>query len=176
MKIRWAGTIAIMIMFIAIFAGCGDSATTTTGTTMLMTTSMTAVDSGTLDPCSLVTKTDIATIMGEPVTERQYKEVSGGKSCSYTTVQQPPRVATLTIISPCSMADYSNLPADNTMMVEGIGMHAMWDKTILTVHTMNNSCLMVSGGGGPRGGNATDDAPALANARQIAQKMIAGGA
>ncbi|MHB0867262.1 MAG: hypothetical protein ACYC6B_06925 [Thermoleophilia bacterium] len=171
MKIRNAGAIAIMIMLIAIFAGCGDDAKTTT------TTSATLTESGAaLDPCELVTRTDIEAIMGEPVTNRQYTEISGGKSCSYTTVQQPPRVATLTIISPCSMADYSNLPANNTMMVEGIGMHAMWDKAILTVHTMNNSCLMVSGGGGPRGGDATDNAPALANARQVALKLIAGGA
>ncbi|MBE3075658.1 MAG: hypothetical protein IMZ75_12070 [Actinobacteria bacterium] len=171
MKIRHAGAIAFLMMLTAIFAGCGDDTKTTTTTGATLTEADAA-----LDPCNLVTKTDIAAIMGEPVANRQYTEISGGKSCSYTTVQQPPRIAMLTIIAPCSMADFSNLPATNSEMVAGVGMHAMWDKAVLTVHTMNNSCLMVSGGGTPRGADPTDDKPALENARKVALKLIDGGA
>jgi len=147
----------ILIVLAVAASGCGEEKK--------------AVDTGdeAPDPCDLVTKADIETIMGEPAA-RQQKEASGGKSCSYTSVQQPPRTAELTVIKPCSMSDFMELADIRSELVPGIGMHAYWDKAVLSVHSSSSVCIIVSGGGAPRG--STDDQTAKANALAVANMIM----
>lgn len=155
----------------------GTSTTSTTPTapttaTQTATSTSTTADTGAPDPCDLINKVDAAGIMGEDLQDHTHVEMQGGVSCVYKTVAQPPRSLTLTIIKPCSMADYSNLASGEP--VENLGMHASWNKSLLTVHTENDACIITDGGGPARSDAPGDDTTALMNAKWVAAKLIYG--
>lgn len=163
MRIRLLVTALILVAAAALF-GCGEESKSTDTSAG----GANGIASTAPDPCTLVTKAEIEAIMGEPVKEADQAQVPAGLSCTYTSVQQPPRLASLTIIEPCTMADYANIGVGEP--VEGLGMHAAWDKSLLYVHLESNTCLIVSGGGVPRG--AADDTLALENAKKVANEII----
>ena len=165
MRLRILGLLIFSMLLALLAGGCGEDAET----------DMTLGASEVPDPCELVTKSDIEAIMGEPFGDPSRSEEEGKKSCSYTSVAQPPRVADIQIIKPCSMVDYSNYAAsDDSEPVHAIGMHANWNKKtkMLSVHTYASACLFVSGGGNPRGADPADDQPAIANARKVGDLII----
>lgn len=168
----------IVMLFSSLLSGCGSSTTTTGGAgastqAALPTISQEPGGSDVPDPCNLVSKSDMETITGEPVSQPKAMDGSASRSCDYTVVSDN-RSASLMIIKPCSMADYFNMGTGDP--VSGVGMHAAWDKTQLTVHTMNNACLIANGGGAPKGADPNSDAAALGTARQVALKAIEKGA
>jgi hypothetical protein len=155
-----AGIAIIALLVTGAITGCGDTTTTSTG--MDMTGETTA---GASDPCSLVMAADAETILGGAVGQPMRADESGGKSCTYETTSEPVSTLKMTVIDPCSMADYSNMGSGEP--VEGIGMHADWASPVFTVHTMENQCLViqVSGGG-------MDDQAALMHAKTVANMLI----
>lgn len=169
-------TIALLL-FASLMSGCGGgTATTGAGTATQAAMPMTSQASGGADvpdPCNLVSKSDMEAITGEPVSQPKAMDGSASRSCDYTVVSDS-RSASLMIIKPCSMADYFNMGTGDP--VAGVGMHAAWDKTQLTVHTMNNACLIASGGGASKGANPNSDEAALGTAKQVALKAIENGA
>lgn len=167
-----AGFTMVMTITLAA-AGCGgeNAATNDQSSKAGPATSaaISTIPAGDIDPCGVITKADAAALMGEAVGDGTPMPAERGISCSYTTVQQPPRTMVMTIISPCSMADYANIGKGEP--VEGIGMHAAWDKTTMYVHTMQNSCLIMTGTA-PRGTDPANDQPALEMMKNMAQMMI----
>lgn len=164
----------IILLSTSLLAGCGSDTTTTGGSSsQTQVMSQTGVGGDIPDPCNLVSKSDMEAITGEPVSQPKAADTSGSRSCDYSVVSDS-RSASLIIIKPCSMADFFNMGTGEP--VEGVGMHAAWDKTQLTVHTMNNACLIANGGGAPKGADPNSDAAALGTARQVALKAIEKGA
>jgi len=162
----------IALLASALLSGCGGDTTTTSSTGSRSQTM--AVQGGEIpNPCTLVSKADMEAITGEPVNQPQTTDTSASRSCDYS-VASDGRMASLMIIKPCSMADFFNMGSGDP--VEGVGMHAAWDKKQLTVHTMNNACLVTSGGGAPKGADPNSDAAAMGTAKQVALKAIENGA
>ena len=148
-KILVASITLVAIAILAAACGGGTSTTSKTSTTASQpeTTAGETAESGAPDPCDIIEKADAAEIMGEAVTDHMHVEVQGGESCAYKTTAQPPRTLTLTVFKPCSMADYENLSSGEP--VDDLGMHAAWNKALLTVHTEDGSACIVTDGGGP---------------------------
>ena len=165
--------VAIAILIAACNGGTPTTSKTSTSASQPTTPAGETAESSAPDPCDIIEKADAADIMGEAVTDHMHVEVQGGESCSYQTTAQPPRTLTLTIFKPCSMADYSNLAYGEP--VDDLGMHAAWNKSLLTVHTEDGSSCIVTDGGGPARTDApSDDATALMNAKLVATKLIDG--
>lgn len=163
-------TLMIVLLTGALLSGCGgDSATTGAGSQSPPVAQLNDVP----NPCTLVTKADMEAITGEPVGQPQTNATEASSSCDYSVLSDG-RIAGLTIIKPCSMADFFNMGSGDP--VEGVGMHAAWDKNQLTVHTMNNACLVASGGGAPKGADPNSDTAAVGTAKLVALKAIENGA
>lgn len=165
MKIRHLISIFFVVIIAAAISACGDSGDTASNTSS-------AADVP--DPCALFTRADAQTVLGEPVGEADTSEAEGTKSCSYMTTGADTRIVSVIIVKPCSMMDYSNY-AENPQAeaIEGIGMHASWDKAMLLVHSKSgDTCIYASGGGNPPGTNPAEDKPALEQAKKVANKVL----
>lgn len=164
MKIRLLTAVLFAVAFTALISACGDSNESTT-------------KSGSVDvpdPCTLFTKADAESVLGEPVSQAESSEGEGTRSCSYLSTGAAPRMANVIIVKPCSMADYMNY-AEGPLAepVDGIGMHASWDKAVLLVHSKSgDTCVYASGGGGAPGTDPTDDKPALEQAKKVANIVL----
>lgn len=160
MKIRHLTVVLLAIAVTALVSACGDSADTGTQ----------SASASVPDPCALFTKVDAESVLGEPVAEAESSEIEGTRSCSYLSTGAAPRMANVIIVKPCSMADYMNY-AEGPLAepVNGIGMHASWDKAVLLVHSKSgDACVYASGGGNPPGADPADDKPALEQAKKVA--------
>src|SRR5665811_282939 len=149
-----------LVLFVAaaiLASGCGDSTENDTQ----------SADMDVPDPCALFTKADAAMILGEPAGASQSSNIAGTRTCSYTSTGASPRMASVKIVKPCSMADYANYAVDPLAVpIEGIGMHASWNKSELLVHSMSgDTCVYASVGGIPTGDEAADDMTALEQAK-----------
>lgn len=165
MKIRLLMAIIFVVILAALVSACGGDSTTTTST---------QAASDVPDPCALFTGADAQDVLGQPVAEPNRSEAPGTRSCSYMTKEAAPRIASVIIVKPCSMADFENY-AEGPMAtpIDGIGMHASWDKSTLLVHSNSgDTCIYASGGGNPPGTNPADDAPALEQAKKVATKVL----
>ncbi|MHB8791958.1 MAG: hypothetical protein ACYC6O_01270 [Thermoleophilia bacterium] len=165
MKIRLLTAVLSAVAFTALISACGDSNESTT--------KLGSVDVP--DPCTLFTKADAESVLGEPVSQAESSEGEGTRSCSYLSTGAAPRMANVIIVKPCSMADYMNY-AEGPLAepVDGIGMHASWDKAVLLVHSKSgDTCVYASGGGGAPGTDPTDDKPALEQAKKVAEIVLA---
>jgi hypothetical protein len=159
MRIRLLTLVLLAVAATALVSACGDSTDSST---------QAAVDVP--DPCGFFTKADAESVLGEPVGQSQSSEAERTRSCSYLSSGDSPRMVNVIIIKPCSMADYMNY-AEGPLAepVEGIGMHASWDKAVLLVHSKSgDTCLYASGGGGAPGTDPADDKPALEQAKKVA--------
>ncbi|MBK5226511.1 MAG: hypothetical protein JJD96_08115 [Thermoleophilia bacterium] len=165
MKIRLLISIFFVVILAAAISACDDSGTTTY--TKVSTSDVP-------DPCTLFTKADAEAILGEPVGESTSGEAEGTKSCSYMTTAAGARIANVIVIKPCSMMDYADYAASpSAEPVEGIGMHASWNKATLLVHSRSgDTCIYTSGGGNPPGTDPLDDKPALEQAKKVANKVL----
>lgn len=165
MKIRLLISLIFIVILAAAISACGDSGDTTS-------IKISAVDVP--DPCALLTKADAEAILGEPVGESSSSEAEGTKSCSYMTTGTGTRIVNVIVIKPCSMMDYADYAeSPNAEPVEGIGMHASWDKATLLVHSKSgDTCIYASGGGNPPGTDPMDNKPALEQAKKVANKVL----
>ncbi len=167
MKTRLLISVILVALIAAFAAACGSS-TADTGTSQ-------AVNNAAVpDPCAAFTKSDAEAVLGEPVGEGERSEAENTKSCSYMTKATAPRIANVIIVKPCSMADFSNL-AENPAAepIQGIGMHASWDKAVLLVHSKSgDTCVYASGGGNPPGTDPASDKPALEQAKKVANIVL----
>ncbi|MBI5869664.1 MAG: hypothetical protein HZB44_01715 [Actinobacteria bacterium] len=165
MKIRLLTVLLFAAAFAVLISACGDSTETTTK----------SASAEVPDPCVLFTKADAESVLGEPVAAAESSEGEGTRSCSYLSTGAAPRMANVIIVKPCSMADYMNY-AEGPLAepVEGIGMHASWDKAVLLVHSKaGDTCVYASGGGGAPGTDPADDKPALEQAKKVASIVLA---
>ncbi|MCL4473021.1 MAG: hypothetical protein M1539_02535 [Actinobacteria bacterium] len=168
MKLRFLIATIFVVLFAGVVAACGSSTDTTSSTQ--------AVNNADVpDPCGAFTKTDAEAVLGEPVNEAERSDADNTKSCSYMTKGAAPRIANVIIVKPCSMADYSNLATNPAAEpVEGIGMHASWDKSVLLVHAASgDTCVYATGGGNPPGTDPASDKPALEQAKKVANIVLA---
>jgi hypothetical protein len=69
------------------------------------------------------------------------------------------------------MADLLNYVTPDSNLSHGVGMHAYWDKSSLTVHTTANVCLIAAGAGPPRT-DPTNDKAAEESAKKVAMMII----
>ena len=167
MKIRLLMSVIFVVILAGLVAACGDSGQSTP-------TQATINNAEVPDPCAAFTKTDAEAVLGEPVNEAERSEAESTKSCSYMTKGAAPRIANVIIVKPCSMADFSNLAANPAAEpVEGIGMHASWDKSVLLVHSKSgDTCVYATGGGNPPGTDPASDKPALEQAKKVANIVL----
>lgn len=164
MKIRLLTVVLLAITVSVMVSACGDSDDTSTKSA--------SVDVP--DPCSFFTRADAESVLGETVGESESSEGEGTRSCSYLSTGASPRMVNVIIVKPCSMADYMNY-AEGPLAepVEGIGMHASWDKAVLLVHSKSgDTCIYASGGGNPAGADPADDTPALEQAKKVANMVL----
>lgn len=154
-------TLVLLVAVAALASGCGDSTETATQ----------SADMSVPDPCALFTRADAESVLGVPTPQSQSSELEGARSCSYTSTDASPRMASVKIVKPCSMADYMNY-AESPMAepVQGIGMHASWNKSELLVHSMSgDTCVYASSSGST---DAADNAAALEQAKKIAMMVL----
>ncbi len=165
MKLRILSSVIIIVILAGVISACGsETSETSTGINNAQVP----------DPCQLLTKADAEAILGEPVAPGELSEADNTKSCSYLSTGAAPRMANVIIVKPCSMGDYMNY-AEGPLAepIEGIGMHASWDKATLLVHSKSgDTCVYASGGGNPPGTDPLDDKPALEQAKKVANKVL----
>jgi len=163
MKIRLLTLVFLLLALTAFVSACGESDDTTPSTAVSVP-----------DPCALFTKADAEAVLGEPVGPADSSQGEGTRSCSYLSTGEAPRMVNVIIVKPCSMTDYMNYSEGPLAEpVDGIGMHASWDKAVLLVHSKSgDTCVYASGGGGAPGTDPTDDKPALEQAKKVANTVL----
>jgi len=171
MRIRIPAAITLLIIFVVLVSACGDSGQQTTTQSLGETG-----PPGIPDPCTLFIQSDAESALGGPVQAPNRSLDATSKSCSYLTKSKPEQIASINITTPCSMIDFENFADDpDAQPVEGIGMHASWDKSSLVVHASSgDTCLNINPGSGPPGTATADDQVALEKAKTIAQKVLDG--
>ncbi|MDO8735682.1 MAG: hypothetical protein Q7K29_01170 [Thermoleophilia bacterium] len=163
MKIRLLTLVFLAVALTALVSACGDSSDTSSSASVNVP-----------DPCALFTKADAESVLGEPAGAAESSEAEGTRSCSYLSTGASPRMINVIIVKPCSMTDYMNYSEGPLAEpVDGIGMHASWDKAVLLVHSKSgDTCVYASGGGGAPGTDPADDKPALEQAKKVANKVL----
>ncbi|MCI0390787.1 MAG: DUF3558 domain-containing protein [Acidobacteria bacterium] len=121
------------LITLAIFlAGCGNSPSPTTKTSA-------AESSGSLDPCSLLTREEVTTVLGQPVTEAKLQSFPR-PNCEYTIGEGSLTVFLFT--DPSAKVGFEagkKMQDVHTEPVSGVGDQAYWSPSIKTLNVLKGN-------------------------------------
>ncbi|MBE0429708.1 MAG: hypothetical protein IBX61_07520 [Thermoleophilia bacterium] len=132
--------IFFIIIVVAVIPGCGEETETNgVGIEEEATPDGAAISADLPDPCVLLTKADIESVLGVTVGEPERSDVSGLRSCDYFAEDGE---AFGLAIQRCDEDEFDFLKSGEP--VEGLGEEADWDEFFnnITVRTRDDLCLI----------------------------------
>jgi hypothetical protein len=114
-----------VVLVAVLAAGCGSDETTS-GTQAAAGSATISEAAKNLDPCSLLTKSEVEEVLGQPVNDPDRK----GTSCTYNTTDTAQFASISVVAQPGVMSDYEFLKNENqtdkAQAISGLGDAAMY--------------------------------------------------